>query len=202
MEDEQARIARDLHDELGQQLVVIKMGIAMINEDNNTEQSMIDGKINNLMSDVDATIQSLRKISSQLRPGIIDTLGLIPSIEFLVTEFKKKTTIKCHLELNNISGKFDKDVSTCFFRICQESLTNILKHAEATEITIEIKKENKKLSLKISDNGIGIASRILENPFSMGLLGMRERANIIGADLCITSKKDFGTTVQLKVKIN
>lgn len=202
MEDGQARIARDLHDELGQQLVGIKMGIRMIKEDNYTEQSMIDEKINKLMADVDTTIQSLRKIASQLRPGIIDTLGLIPSIEFLVKEFKKKTTNKCHLELNNISEKFDKDVSTCFFRICQESLTNILKHAEATEIAIEIKKENKKLSLKISDNGKGIASRILENPFSMGLLGMRERASIIGADLNITSKKDFGTTVQLKVKIN
>ena len=81
MEDEQARIARDLHDDLGQQLVVIKMGIRMIKEDNYTEQSMIDEKINKLMSDVDATIQSLRKIASQLRPGIIDTLGLIPSIK-------------------------------------------------------------------------------------------------------------------------
>lgn len=118
MEDSQARIARDLHDELGQQLVAIKLGIEMIKSSYFSEQSNLDEKVNGLMDNVDSVIQSTRKIASELRPGIIDTLGLIASIEFLVGEFKKKTNMVCHLKLNSINEKFNKDVSTCFFRIC------------------------------------------------------------------------------------
>jgi len=106
------------------------------------------------------------------------------------------------LQLNVFEEKFEKSISTCFFRICQEALTNISKHADASEVVVEVNEGKDELVLKISDNGKGMESKSLENPFSMGLLGMKERANIVGADLIVTSKKDFGTTIQLKVNIN
>ena len=206
IEDERSSTAREIHDELGQQLVGIKIGLASLNKSNAHSLKTTGGeqseKITGMMKDVDTTIQSMRKISTQLRPGILDTLGLIPSIQWLGSEFEKKTKIKCKMEISVTEQKFEKNISTCFFRICQEALTNISKHAGAHEVIISVSQNKNELMLKISDNGKGIVSEKLENPFSMGLLGMRERANIIGAELKIESKKGKGTTIQLNAKIN
>ena len=201
LEDERSSIAREIHDELGQQLAGIKIGLSSLKKINPEDNSTED-RVNEMMTDVDTTIQSLRKIATQLRPGILDTLGLIPSIVWLGSEFEKKTQVNCINMLHVTEQKFEKNISTCFFRICQEALTNISKHAGATEVIIQVNQNKNELVLKISDNGKGIANEKLENPFSMGLLGMRERANIIDAHLSITSAKDMGTTIQLKVKIN
>lgn len=204
LEDERAHIAREIHDELGQQLVGIKIELSsLINND-----EKLNTTIKGIMKNVDNTIQSLRKIATELRPGILDSLGLIPSIQWLANEFERKTKMKCSLQLNATEQEIkqntyllDKQASTCFFRICQESLTNISKHAEASEVNIYIAQSKYELTLKIFDNGKGIANEKLENPFSMGLLGMYERANIIGAHLNITSEKNIGTTVLLKANI-
>ncbi|MBI4931018.1 MAG: PAS domain S-box protein [Bacteroidetes bacterium] len=254
IEEEKANIAREIHDELGQLLAGIKMGLSSLKKKqspptprrgdpgvsaNSPPSVELEGAVDCMMKDIDNSIQVMRKISTQLRPGILDSLGLIPSIQWLGSEFEKKTGVKCKLELNVTEERFEKNLSTCFFRICQESLTNISKHANASEVVIVIsysdskgdviphpasgeesphkisahhkeisppmnrgRNDNEQLTMRISDNGKGIASEKLENPFSMGLLGMRERANIIGADLQITSKKDFGTTIKLKAKLN
>ncbi len=199
LEDERAGIAREIHDELGQQLAGIKIGLSMFLKLDG--QMPLEGKVNGMMKDVDTTIQSLRKIATQLRPGILDTLGLIPSIVWLGSEFEKKTKISCTQSLHVTEQKFEKNISTCFFRICQEALTNISKHAGASEVTIRVDQSENELALKISDNGKGIATEKLENPFSMGLLGMRERANILNAHLLITSQKDKGTVIQIKAKL-
>ncbi|MBI4931295.1 MAG: PAS domain S-box protein [Bacteroidetes bacterium] len=206
LEDERAHIAREMHDDIGQQLTGIKMGISSFKKLSNADNG-IEAKINGMMKDADNTIQSLRKIATQLRPGILDTLGLIPSIEWLAGEFEKKTGIKCKVTSSSDIGSSLTAIvpatatATAFFRICQESLNNISKHAKASEVVINVNHDKDSLMLKVSDNGKGISSEKLENPFSMGLLGMRERANIIDADFEIMSKKDFGTTVQLKTKL-
>lgn len=232
LEDERAHIAREIHDDIGQQLAGIKMGLALLKKkparatllpmggDGGGLEASLDG----MMRDVDNTIQSLRKIATELRPGILDSLGLIPSIKWLAQEFEKKTGIKCFIETDAKEQMFEKNLSTCFFRICQESLTNISKHAQASEIRIKIRQAPPQpspigretvrskvlpdgedlggaLVLEISDNGKGISSEKLDNPFSMGLLGMRERANIIGADLKINTGKGKGTTVLLRKEI-
>lgn len=196
VEDERSHIAREMHDEIGQQLAGMKINFVHLQTPENNAQ------VQKMLRNIDGLIQTLRKIATQLRPGILDSLGLIPSIEWLVKEFENKTKIKCRLMTYGVDVKYEKNISTCFFRICQESLTNISKHAQASEVTIETNRINRELLLKIIDNGKGIASEKLENPFSMGLLGMRERANLIGADLKITSNVGLGTTVQLTVKIN
>ena len=166
MEEERAHLAREIHDELGQQLAGIKMGISYLKKQ----------------------AESIKGIEEQAN-GIL-------------REFEKKNTRKITLKINVIQNKFDKTFSICFFRICQEALTNISKHAGACEVVIEVEQSEKYLTMRITDNGKGIASEKLANPFSMGLLGMNERANLAGAQLWINSKKDEGTSVELKAKIN
>jgi PAS domain S-box-containing protein len=200
IEEERGRIAREIHDEFGQQLSGLKIGIGSLRNGEN------DSRVEGMLKDVDKTIQSLREIATELRPGILDTLGLIPSLEWLTNEFSRKTNINCKFKSEIEEQKFEKNISTCFFRICQESLTNISKHAQATEVNIfiDIAKENEEevLIMKIYDNGKGISNEKLDNPFSMGLLGMRERANMVGGKLDITSEKNKGTVVQLQVNKN
>jgi PAS domain S-box-containing protein len=196
-EEERAHLAREIHDELGQQLVGIKIGLSSFRRKDKDN----DGRITEMIETIDETIQSIRKIATELRPIILDTLGLIPSIEWLVKEFERKTKIKCHLKLKETEQKFEKGISTCFFRICQEALTNISKHAEASKVNIEIIQNKKELELIIVDNGKGIVTEKLENPLSMGLLGMRERAVNIGAKLQIIGLKNKGTTISLKATL-
>ncbi len=201
LEDERTSLAREIHDELGQQLAGIKFGISSFKKmaTNNPE---IERKINDLLNDVDITIQDLRKIATSLRPGILDTLGLASSIEWLVKGYEKKKAVRCKLKIDVDEQQFNKSISTCFFRICQESLTNISKHTEADEIMIELSLKNKKLSLIIKDNGKGMTMNKQQNPFSMGLIGMRERANSIGGTFEIESGVGKGTLIKTEVIIN
>lgn len=201
LEDERGRIAREMHDELGQQLAGIKISLSSLKKTGKPQEA-ITSEVNVLMKDIEKSIQAVRNIATELRPGILDTLGLTSSIKWLGEEFEKKTGIKCKIEMDLEEQVFDKNISTCFFRICQEALTNISKHAGASEVVILLYKNEGGLMLQISDNGKGIASEKMENPFSMGLLGMYERANNIGADILITSRKDIGTSIQLKAKVN
>ena len=192
-EEEKAHLAREIHDEFGQRLAGIKMSLSLLKIENHPTVSETEKKINNLKEEIDTLIQSLRKIATALRPSILDTLGLIPSIEWYAKEFETHSNIKCQMEIIGNKQKFEKNISICFFRICQEALTNISKHAEAKKVKISVAHNNNALSLEISDNGKGISSEKLENPFSMGLLGMKERAKIIGADLVVTSKINCGS---------
>lgn len=201
LEDERARIAREIHDELGQQLAGFKIGLTVLKKEGKGN-TRLEEKIETMISNTNDTIQSLRRIATELRPGILDSLGLIPSIQWLAQEFKKKNGIRCTVVLDVQTERFEEKISTGLFRICQEALTNISKHAHASEVIISISQDGEFLTLRITDNGRGISSEKLVNPYSMGLLGMRERANLIEADLKIDSKLGSGTTIQLKAKIN
>ncbi len=201
LEDERTNLAREIHDELGQQLAGIKYGISSFKKmiaGNSTGEA----KITDILTEVDGTIQNLRKIATELRPGILDTLGLAASLEWLLKEFSKKTKIQCKVELDINERNFDKDISTCFFRICQETLSNIAKHADASEINVHLLIEEEILILTIKDNGKGMILNKLDNPFSMGLLGMKERAAIIGGHLEITSELGKGTKIKTFVNLN
>jgi PAS domain S-box-containing protein len=201
LEDERSRIAREIHDEFGQQLVGLKMLVSSLN---NTAGITPQAKriLDEMMQGLENTSLSLQNFATELRPGILDTLGLIPSIEWLAQEFEHKTGIKCNLEIRVIDQLFEKTLSNAYFRICQEALTNIVKHAAACTVVIQVIQDQDQLSLTIADNGKGIVSEKLENPFSMGLLGMRERANLIGAQLHIESNTQKGTRVQIIGKIS
>jgi signal transduction histidine kinase len=201
LEDERSRIAREIHDEFGQQFAGLKIGLSLLKKTCAADKVTVE-RINDMSGDVDHIIQSLRKVATELRPGILDSLGLVPSIEWLAKEFAAKRDIKCKLELNVEKHMFEKNLSTCIFRICQEALTNVSKHAKASEVIISLSQDKNELILKIADNGKGFCTENPDKPFSMGLVGMRERAHIIGADLKIFSKKDLGTTVLLTSSMN
>ena len=201
VEEERARIAREIHDEFGQQLSGIKMSLSALKR-NGGKQADIVPIIEVIVDEVNESIQSLRKISNELRPALLDKLGLFSAIEWLVSEFKRKTGIEGYFNALTFQPQINKDTEINIFRICQEALTNIGKHAEATLVSIGVAAENDDLKIKIADNGKGISVGMLRDPLSSGLLNMRERANLIGADIEITSGPDGGTTITLFVNSN
>ncbi len=203
IESERAYIARELHDEVGSQLLGVKHSLLSFGKLSNNEEERKKSSLNSMISDIENAMKSLQKISIGLRPSIIDTLGLVQSIIWLVEEFEKKTNIRCQLVSDDHEAEtYNPNISICYFRICQEALTNIKKHAEATKVFVKISRTENKLILIITDNGNGMLNTKLENPFSMGLLGMRERAKIIGADLQIISEKKSGTIIRLELILN
>ncbi|MGZ3889609.1 MAG: ATP-binding response regulator [Mucilaginibacter sp.] len=201
LEEERSRIAREIHDEFGQQLSGLKMALSSLKK-NPGVSNEVGAVLEAIVADVNTSILSVRQIANELRPVLIDKLGLFAAIEWLVTEFGKKTGIisRVHFDVNQpVIGKIPE---INIFRICQEALTNIAKHAGATMINVRIENREQELLIRIVDNGKGIASNTLHNPLSMGLLNMKERANLIGADLNISSSPGEGTIIELKVNIN
>ncbi|HEY1025182.1 MAG TPA: PAS domain S-box protein, partial [Sphingobacteriaceae bacterium] len=201
LEEERNRISREMHDEFGQQLAGLKMSLASLRK-HAADDPKIVGIVNSTLADADHAIQTLRRIATDLRPGILDTLGLFAAVEWLVSEFKKKSGIECTFSVNGMPRNPDKDISICFFRICQEALTNVMRHAAASRIIVELVEVNGILSMTIADNGKGFPHDIIHDAFSMGLIGMRERASLIGGKLDIKSELNTGTTVQLTVALS
>jgi signal transduction histidine kinase len=197
LEDERKRIAGEIHDELGQRIVGIKIGLSSFTKKVASIQGAPE-RVREIIADADNALHSMKRIVTDLRPAILDTLGLFPSIEWLVKQVEKNSEIKCRLMLPASEPQFTNTFSACFFRICQEALTNVLKHSGATEVTVSVNEEDNILSLNISDNGKGMEKDEFENSVSMGLLGMRERAKIMGAELIIDSAKNLGTNITLK----
>ncbi len=201
LEEERSHIAREIHDEFGQQLAGIKMSLSLLlkNCGSGLSNEMI---VNNLIADVDHSIKSLRRIANELRPVLIDKFGLFAAIEWLVKEFEQKTGISSRIYVDINQPNINKKDEINVFRICQEALTNIAKHAEASTVNISIENHHHRLLIKINDNGKGISHQTLHNPLSMGLLNMKERANLIGGELNIMSKAGRGTSIKLEIKVN
>jgi signal transduction histidine kinase len=178
----------------------LKMSLSSLENISNLSK---DGRdfIRDVMTGLESSFHSLRDLSNELRPGILDTLGLVPSIEWLARGFEKRSGIPCVVSMHVEQQMFGKDLSINFFRICQEALTNIARHSGATEVAIEMEQSCGVLHLSICDNGRGIMKEKVDNPFSLGLLGMHERARLIGAEFEICSKPGEGTCIQLKSKV-
>lgn len=201
LEEERARIAREIHDEFGQQLSGLKMSLSSLKRANGLHNNFGD-MIDVLVADVNTSIESVRHIANELRPVLIDKLGLFAAIEWLITTFEKKIGVAARLYIDFDQPIIDKVLEINMFRICQEALTNIARHAKATLVKIHIEDRDELLYLKIIDNGQGIKPNVMHNPLSMGLLNMRERANLIGAKFNITSSSETGTIIELIVNKN
>lgn len=199
LEEERAHIAREIHDEFGQQLTGLKMSLSILKKQRGTPTDQ-EHLINALMGDLNISIEMVRRIANELRPVLIDKLGLFVAIEWLVSEFAKKTGIKSKIDIASKRLLFDKKVEINIFRICQEALTNITKHSNASEVTVKLEDVSDQLLLTIIDNGIGIESDTLKNPLSMGLLNMKERSKLIDAKLAVSSSLKVGTRIELMVK--
>jgi len=203
-EEENTKIAREIHDELGQALTAINLEIMWIgkkysNNSDIVERALLVSKI------VNETIKSVRKISTRLRPRLIDEIGLFPAIESQMLEFQLRTGIRCCLNLPAENIEFSPAVSSSLFRIFQEAMTNIARHAKASDIQIDISKNGDDiLKMRIKDNGVGLKEQNNNNGHvkSLGILGMKERAIILGGNLDIKSIPDKGTEIVLNIPLN
>jgi signal transduction histidine kinase len=205
-EEERTNISREIHDELGQQLTAMRFDLSSLKE-RVREASSREGpaatlseRFTELTAMVDATIQTVRRIATELRPGLLDTFGLIAAIEWLAEDFEKRTRISCVYEgVEDLSA--GQDLSTTVFRICQEALTNVARHSGAIEAIIRLRVEGDWLSLEVTDNGIGVSLETLVHTNSLGVLGMRERARIAGGQLDVVSVAGHGVTVRARLPL-
>lgn len=203
IEKERMYIARDIHDELGQLLTALKMDLFWINSKiHKNNRRTILTKIKSMMELIDISVKTVQKISSELRPGLLDDLGLPAAIEWQVDEFQKRSGIRCELNLNfSEETVLDQDISTAVYRILQEALTNVIRHANATALKVDCSKENNKLMLKVIDNGKGITAQQITNAKSYGLTGIRERAHLLGGEVNIKGEPGKGTILTVSLPI-
>ena len=192
-EEEQARISRAVHDELGQSLTAVKLDLAWLAKRLPRESDEMLEKIRSTRRLAESLIQDVRRISTELRPGILD-MGLAAAVEWQVQEFQARTGIPCSYRLLTHEA-FAPDVSTALFRILQESLTNVARHAKATRAEVVLQKQRDRLVLWIRDNGRGFDQADSFLSKSLGVLGMRERAAILGGQVNVSSAPGKGTTV-------
>jgi signal transduction histidine kinase len=197
-EEERTRVAREIHDELGQALTSIKIDVASLIQELPPNQHEPVKRAESILKLADETIQSVRRLATELRPGILDDLGLVAAVEWATEEFQARTGIKCRVSVPDADIKMDSEPSTALFRILQETLTNVARHADATEVEVRLTRVIGGLSLETYDNGIGFDEGKLRPGSSLGLLGMRERALLLGGELTIRSASD-GTTVKVRI---
>lgn len=200
-EEERTRIAREVHDELGQQLTKFKMDLAWLGGRLPRALRPLLDKIHDMSAHVDSTIQSVRRIATELRPGILDDLGLVAALEWQANEFQTRTGIECHVTSNLHDTLLDGDLNTAFFRIFQETLTNIMRHANASRVDVSAMKGEGYLVLTVRDNGRGIQPGEITDRRSIGLLGMEERAGLLGGEFKIAGEPGRGTTVTVRIPL-
>jgi PAS domain S-box-containing protein len=198
-EEERTHIAREIHDELGQQLTALKMDIVSLKNKISTVTPEIIQKTEEMTEMVNASIRSIRKIITELRPGILDDLGLLAALEWQAKEFEQKTGIPCQFSTSLANDHFSTDINTAVFRIFQESLTNIARHSGASRVRASLEHTGAWLILEINDNGKGITDDRRSNKSSFGLLGMRERAKMLNGEFDIRPLAYGGTAVTLKI---
>jgi signal transduction histidine kinase len=200
-EDERAVMAREIHDELGQALTAIKMDLSWLEKKTPEEHSLLLKKTRSMTELVDSTIQTVQRISSELRPGLLDDVGLLAAIEWQAEEFQKRTGIACELSVLSEDITLSQERSTAVFRIFQETLTNITRHAKATKITVSLIKKGARLELKVKDNGKGITEEKITDPKSLGLLGIQERVHFLEGNITIRGIRNKGTTVTVTMPL-
>lgn len=200
-EAERLRISRELHDELGQALTALKFDLSSL-LDASPNDPLVRERAAAMEETIDASITSVRRIAADLRPGMLDDLGLAPAIEWKAQDFQQRTGIECVLSLPRGTLSLTSSQTIAIFRIVQEALTNIMRHSGATRAEIQMRVQDKWLHLNIHDNGNGFDPHDLGKTKSLGVLGMRERAVMVGGTLAIESAPEGGTTVKLVVPLD
>jgi len=198
-EDERIRISRQVHDELGQALTGLKMDLYWLASRLPKQLRAVREKTKTMSAHIDSTIQTVRRISTELRPGILDDLGLVPALEWQAAEFQKRNGIKCEVISEVAEPILEEELNTAFFRIFQESLTNVVRHANARRVDVRLWEQDGNLLMEIRDDGRGISESDWTNTRSIGVLGMRERASLLGGELTITGVPEQGTTVRVRI---
>ena len=204
-EEERTRIAREVHDELGQALTGLKLDLSRLaGKPPRTASALRNqaGEIKSLVARVNATIQTVRRIATDLRPGILDNLGLVAALEWQAADFENRSAVKCRVRADLEFPELHPELNTAFFRIFQETLTNVIRHAQATRVDVRLSREAGDVLLVIHDNGRGISDAEIANTRSIGLCGMRERAALFGGQVNISGLPGQGTTVTVRIPIS
>ena len=203
-EEERTQIAREIHDELGGALTGLKIDFSLLTRaalkiENETVRTSLLAGMDSMIKFIDATIQTVRRIAMELRPGVLDDLGLVAALEWQLKDFEKRTGIRCEFfpPVEDIS--LDADLSTALFRIFQEALTNVARHSGATEVRVRLRADADSSTLEVEDNGKGIEKEKILSSKSLGLLGMRERAQMFGGRITVTGTPGIGTKVTVEI---
>lgn len=194
-EEERTRIARELHDELGQALTALRIDLDWLDAKLPQKEARIGDKLALMREQVAKTVESVRRISQDLRPGVLDDLGLAAAIEWQAEQFQERTGVKCTLVMNREEFELDSPVATSVFRIVQEALTNVARYAEAKEVIITVSEEAYGIRLRVRDDGKGFDAAVKPGKKSYGLLGIRERVSMLGGAVDITSSPGAGTSI-------
>ena len=200
-EEERAGIARELHDEMGQALTALKMDLSWLNKRLTKDDISLVEKVKAMSGLTDTTIRMVRRLSTELRPGILDDIGLTAAIEWQVGEFVERTGIGCEVSVDDGVINLEQDCSTAIFRIFQEALTNVARHARATKVRASLKEEDDRLVLEVIDNGRGITEKQICGAKSFGIMGMRERVYPWGGEVKISGIREKGTTVRASIPL-
>jgi signal transduction histidine kinase len=197
-EEERIHIAREIHDELGQALTGLKFDIGKLAKTACRDDPDTSQKIGGLSQNIDRIINSVRRIASGLRPEVLDEMGLAAAIEWQAREFQRRTGVRCTVDIEPGFADPDKERSTALFRIFQELLTNVARHANATRVTARLADDDG-LSLDVEDNGRGVRSEELEGNKSLGFLGLRERVLAFGGSIEVRGEEGKGTKVSVSI---
>jgi PAS domain S-box-containing protein len=200
-EEEKTRIARELHDELGQSLTGLKMDLVQLIGELGTAHPSATDRAKSMQSLLDNTVASVRRIATELRPLMLDDLGLVPTIEWLTHDFSKRTGVAVDLELPAADFEVAPELSTALFRVLQESLTNVARHANASRVGVALSDSQAGVELKVEDNGKGIDPAATPGTKTLGLLGMRERAAMLGGTLVLHSAPGKGTSIVMTLPL-
>ncbi len=203
-EEERVRIAQEIHDEIGTLMTAIKMDLAFLKKQiigSNPPKSpeALSEEINATTKLVDDAIRTVHGIVLELRPAVLDHLGLRPALEWQIHEFQARTKIECQFHSDPDLPQLDAERSTALFRILQETLTNVARHAHATRVEADLQEQDGRLVLKVRDNGIGISEEQINNTNQFGLLGMQERTHVFGGDVVIRGTPGQGTIVTVRI---
>ena len=199
-EEESLKISREVHDELGQMMAALKFDISFLKETAALPPHLVN-KLDDMDANATATIRTVQRISAELRPKMLDDLGLIPAIEWLISDFSQRTGIVCRHQMPQPLPPLAPECSTAIFRIFKEALTNILRHAFASEVSVKFHQLKQEVVLIVTDNGKGIANGEIFAEHSFGLMGMRERALLCSGKLHIDGTPGEGTMVRLHIPL-
>jgi PAS domain S-box-containing protein len=199
-EQEKSRIARELHDELGQALTALKIDIGWLREKAGAAGE-VGEKLAAMQALVDRTVAAARRISADLRPLMLDDLGLAAATEWLVQSFTQRTGIACALEATEDDLDLQDPHATAVFRVIQESLTNVARHAQATKVTVTVDRKAGEVRLSVRDDGRGFDAGGSPRRGSFGLMGLRERASLLGGEASIESAPGQGTTIRMSLPL-
>lgn len=205
-EEEGTRIAREIHDELGGALTGLKWDLEKIDKTlislaNVSQLAEVRNRIGTMTTLIETTINTVRRIAAELRPGVLDDLGLVAAIEWQIEQFQSRSGLKCHWTNNANEIELDHEKATAVFRILQEILTNVLRHAHAANLYVKLGRSKHYFELEVKDDGRGITESQRMNSRSLGLLGMKERALLVGGEVRVTGKEGAGTTVVVRVPL-